>query len=111
MVAATAAKYLIQRLECHPLSVAQAASAMRTKKLLVSDYERLLETMPGPSLFGSTVDQAPAGRLILRISALLSSSAVPASLFLGSLQNTNSTPPRFRKAVEELKSESSSNSR
>ncbi|OAA77262.1 nb-arc [Akanthomyces lecanii RCEF 1005] len=85
---ATAAKYLIQRLECHPLSVAQAASAMRTKKLLVSDYERLLETIPGPSLFGSTVDQAPA---------------VPASLFLGSLQNTNSTPPRFRKAVEELK--------
>lgn len=82
---------------------------MRTKKLTVSDYEHLLNTTPGPKIFGSTIDQAPAGGLILRISALLSSSAVPASLFLGSLQNTDSTPLRFNKAVEELKSESWSN--
>ncbi|OAQ98915.1 hypothetical protein LLEC1_03186 [Akanthomyces lecanii] len=100
---ATAAKDLVQRLECHPLSVAQAASAMCTKRIPVSDYQRLLQTSPRPKLFGSTIDQAPACRLILRISALLSSSAIPASLFLGSLQNTNSPPPRFSKAVEEFK--------
>ncbi|KAJ6785774.1 hypothetical protein PWT90_03032 [Aphanocladium album] len=99
---ATAAKELVQRLECHPKSIAEAASTIRNKNILISDYRLMLATTPRPSMFGSAINQLPASRLILRISSLLSSSAVPASLFLGPLHNTNPIPPSFSKAADEL---------
>ncbi|KAJ3474208.1 hypothetical protein NLG97_g9944 [Lecanicillium saksenae] len=99
---AMAAKELVQRLEYHPQSIVQAASTIRNKKILISDYRLMLATTPRPRMFGSAVEQLPANRLILRISSLLSSSAVPASLFLGSLHGTTSIPSRFSKAAGEL---------
>ncbi len=106
ITAVASAKDLVKRLECHPQSIVQAASAIHVKNILVSDYELQLATSLSPRVFGSTIDQSPAARLILRISALLSLSAVPASLFLRTFQNVKSSPPRFSKAVAELKSES-----
>ncbi|TQV92059.1 Tetratricopeptide repeat protein [Cordyceps javanica] len=99
-----AAKKLTQRLDFHPASIAQAASTLRMKKTLVSDYERIHATTPHPRVFGSTIDQHPASSLILRISALLSSSPIPASLFLRSLQDADCIPPHFNKSAGELKS-------
>lgn len=104
---AMAAKELVQRLECHPRSIVQAASTIRNKKILISDYHLMLATTSRPGIFGSAIDQSPSSRLILRISALLSSSTIPASLFLRSLQSTKSIPSRFSKAARELKGKSS----
>lgn len=99
-----AAKDLIRRLDGHPKSIAQAAAAVRMKKLLLTDYQILLQDTPEPRLFGSAIDQSPSSRLILRISAMLSSEAIPASLFLGSLiTDPKPVPPRFNKVITELR--------
>lgn len=101
--AVTAAKKLIGRLDGHPRSIAQAATAIHMKKLLISDYQAMLEQVPGPVLFGSAIDQSPSSKFILRISSLLSSSAIPTSLFSKGLFTMKSIPTRFSKTTAELK--------
>lgn len=93
---------LVKRLECHPLRISQAAATIRSKQMPISTYLRKLEERPRPRMFGSAIDQSPMTRKFLRISSMLSSSAIPTTLFSSQLKAAE-VPPRFSKAISEMK--------
>lgn len=104
--AASEASELVRRLNCHPKSIAQAASAIRLKRVVVADYPARQEKRAVPTMFGSAIDQSPASRLVLRISVMLSASSIPVSLFLNSHPTVSrAVPQRFKTAVAELAGE------
>ncbi len=96
---------LVKRLECHPVRISQAASTIRFTRMTLSEYLRELDEKAMPRIFGSAIDQFPMTRTILRVSAMLSSSAIPTALFNAQLKATE-VPSRFTRAISEIKCKS-----
>ncbi|KAH6994901.1 hypothetical protein EDB80DRAFT_728193 [Ilyonectria destructans] len=96
-----AALRIVQSLQHHPQSIAMTASTIRQTNSTVADYERNMESRVPLHLLGSTIDQSPVTKTILRISAMLSSSSIPVALFCATSQ-LKTAPDRFMGAFKEM---------
>ncbi|KND91932.1 Nephrocystin-3 [Tolypocladium ophioglossoides CBS 100239] len=97
-----AASRAVEQLEYHPQNIALAASTMRNKGLTVFDYQSKVEAKMPLTLLGSTIHQSPVTRTILRISAMLSASMIPVTLFSAS-SHLKTVPARFTNIFAEMK--------
>lgn len=82
------------------------ACTIRKKGMTVLDYRRKLELKMSWNMIGSTIDQSPVTRTILRISAMLSSTVIPVTLF-SAPPYIKEAPARFMNIFAEMKSTSS----
>ncbi|KAL7813420.1 hypothetical protein V8C26DRAFT_159239 [Trichoderma gracile] len=97
-----AAHKLVRQLKCHPQSIALAASTINKKGLDVSYYQsEVAFNMPLRTL-GSMLDQSSVTRTVLRVSAMLSYTAIPVALF-GSPKGHKTTPARFTDTLNEIR--------
>ncbi|KAK1240587.1 hypothetical protein MKX07_004615 [Trichoderma sp. CBMAI-0711] len=97
-----AAHKLVRQLKCHPQSIALAASTINKKGLDVSYYQsEVAFNMPLRTL-GSMLDQSSVTRTVLRVSAMLSYTAIPVALF-GSPKGHRNTPARFTDTLKEIR--------
>ncbi|UNI22382.1 hypothetical protein JDV02_008274 [Purpureocillium takamizusanense] len=96
-----AAARVVRQLEYHAQDVSMAASSMRNKALTVLEYHTRIESKLPLSVFGSTIDQSPVTRTVLRISAMLSDSVIPAALF--TVSSLKTVPARFANVFAEMK--------
>ncbi|KAK5995898.1 Nephrocystin-3 [Cladobotryum mycophilum] len=78
---AEAASRLVQGLKYHPQTISLAGSTIRKKGLTVFEYQQEVESNMPLRIMGSTIDQSPVTKTVLRVSAMLSSSAIPVALF------------------------------
>lgn len=99
-ILATASR-LVKRLDFHASSIASAATRMRSKGIKISEYEAASEQTSSPTLFGSTIDQSPLTGLILRVSSMLSTAAIPAVIF-GLQWSTGIIPTQFKVDMQSI---------
>ncbi|KAI5458452.1 hypothetical protein BGZ63DRAFT_46797 [Mariannaea sp. PMI_226] len=99
---AEAALQIVQRLQYHPQSIAMAASTIRQTNSTIVDFEMKMESRVPLHLLGSTIDQSPVSRTILRISAMLSFSIIPVALFYATSQ-IKIAPERFMGIFNDMK--------
>ncbi|KAL6862291.1 hypothetical protein J3F83DRAFT_745778 [Trichoderma novae-zelandiae] len=97
-----AAHELVRQLKCHPQSIALAASTISKKGLDVSYYQREVASNMPLRILGSTLDQSSVTRTVLRVSAMLSYTVIPAALF-SSPKGHKTTPARFTDTFEEIR--------
>ncbi|KAJ6442265.1 tetratricopeptide repeat protein [Purpureocillium lavendulum] len=96
-----AASRVIRQLGYHPQNISLAASTMRNKALDVLEYYDRVEAKLPLSVLGSTMDQSPVTRTVLRISAMLSDSMIPVALL--TVSSLKTVPARFVKVFAEMK--------
>jgi hypothetical protein len=103
MTAAEAARHAVEFLEYHPRNIALTASMIRRKNVTVSDYFNTSQLHMPLSAPKSHIDQSPFAEMIMRISAMLSSSAIPVAIFTATQSHMSSVPMRFQKIFTNLK--------
>ncbi|OAQ78445.1 tetratricopeptide repeat protein [Purpureocillium lilacinum] len=96
-----AAARVVKQLEYHPQNISLAASTMRNKALSLLEYHKRIESKLPLSIFGSTMDQSPVTHTVLRVSAMLSDSAIPVALF--TVSSLKTVPARFANVFAEMK--------
>jgi hypothetical protein len=97
-----AAYKLVRQLKCHPQAIALAASTISKKGLDISQYQNELESSMPLRLLGSTLDQSSVTRTVLRVSAMLSYTVIPVTLF-SPTKGPKNMPARFRDAFAEIR--------
>lgn len=97
-----AASRVVRQLKCHPQSISLAGSTIRKKGHTIFNYQRQLEVKMPLGILGSTLDQSPVTRTVLRVSAMLSSSMIPVTLFNPAME-LKDAPSRFLNVFQELK--------
>ncbi|KAL7942941.1 hypothetical protein V8C42DRAFT_330840 [Trichoderma barbatum] len=97
-----AAYRLVRQLQCHPQSIAIAASTICKKGLDISQYQKELASNMPLRILGSTLDQSSVTRTVLRVSAMLSYTVIPVALFSPS-KGPKITPSRFTDAFAEIR--------
>lgn len=90
-----AANRLVKKLDFHASSIANAATRIRSRGMKIREYEAASEQTSSPTLFGSTIDQSPLTGVILRVSSMLSTAAIPAVIF-GLQWSTGNIPTQFK---------------
>lgn len=85
------AKALIEYLDYHPLVISTAANTIRNRGSTIADYLNHLKANDRPSIVGSTVDQNPMAKRLLKVSSMLSLAAIPATLFTAQWQSSETS--------------------
>jgi hypothetical protein len=98
-----AAQIITEHLAYHSRSILLAASTIRQRGMTVDEYYRQLMEKTPLRLVGSTMDESPVTRTILRISAMLSTSVIPVALFTAGSE-LKQVPERFTSIFGEIKS-------
>lgn len=102
-IVAEAAANIARHLDYHPQALSLASSTIRYKGTTVEEYSQMLDAKTPVSMLGSTIDQSPVTRTILRISAMLSTSIIPLALFTATSQ-LEQVPERFSSIFSDMKS-------
>lgn len=76
---------------------------MRCRGMSVAEYAQILNNRLPLTTLGSTIDQSPVTKTILRISSMLSMSMIPVALFTANSQ-LKQVPERFVSVFADMKS-------